>query len=217
MKKSNESNLSEEQTNGKINFINRISIGKKSLLNTAILLVPLLIVTYVMITSMQEIGTDFAKKELLGSKYIKSVRGLFEHVPQYRGMTNLYLNGDMSVKGKLEEKKKQIENAVLVIDETDKELGEKLNVSNEWQSLKKDLLKGVEIKENIQAKTRFNELSGLVEDTYEFIDVIANNSNLTLDPEIETFYLMDLFTQKGPHIIEFMGQARGLGSAILER
>jgi len=207
----------EEKSAVQISLLNKLKISQKSLINTAILIVPLIVVTYVMITSMKEIGSDFAKKELLGSEYIKAIRGLFEYVPQYRGINNVFLNGDNSLRGKLIEKRKQIEDAVDVIDKTNEKLGEELGVTLYWKELKTKISKNIEINENADPQVKFNELSDLIKDIYSMVDEVANNSNLTLDPEIETFYLMDVFTQKAPHLIEFLGQTRGGGSGILER
>jgi len=44
---------------------------------------------------------------------------------------------------------------------------------------------------------------------------VTDNSNLTLDPDVNTFYLMDAALAKQPLLIEMMGQMRGMGNAIL--
>lgn len=45
----------------------------------------------------------------------------------------------------------------------------------------------------------------------------ADNSNLTLDPDIDTFYLMDVMVKKIPESIENVGKLRATGTGIIAR
>ena len=47
----------------------------------------------------------------------------------------------------------------------------------------------------------------------DFITSIADRTNATLDPELETFYLMDVFAVRLPTLAEDAGRARALGPA----
>ncbi|MDH5717383.1 MAG: methyl-accepting chemotaxis protein [Spirochaetia bacterium] len=209
--------LIKESVNEKISLLNRLKISQKSLLNTIILLIPLAVVTYEMISSKKELGIDFAKKELLGVEYIKPIRKLFEHIPQYRGMTSAYLNGDNSFKEKMRDKKKLIQEAVEGVDKINKKLGKELDVYVKWDALRKNILEKIEVKDGDDPAIAIKEFSVLIEEVYSLMGKAGDNSNLTLDPEVATFYLMDLFTVKIPWIMEYMGRARAVGSGILAK
>jgi len=45
------------------------------------------------------------------------------------------------------------------------------------------------------------------------IQNVADSSNLTLDPEIHTYYLMDAVSQKVPQALQFLGDGRDAGIA----
>jgi len=43
---------------------------------------------------------------------------------------------------------------------------------------------------------------------------VADNSNLTLDPDLDTFYLMEAATSTLPTLVEALGQLRGMAAAV---
>ncbi|CAN5264282.1 methyl-accepting chemotaxis protein [soil metagenome] len=49
----------------------------------------------------------------------------------------------------------------------------------------------------------------------ELLSDVADGSNLTLDPDLDSFYLMDTALAKQPMLIERLGQLRGLGNQVL--
>ncbi len=55
----------------------------------------------------------------------------------------------------------------------------------------------------------------LISQLLVLLNDIADYSNLTLDPDVNTFYVMDLAIFKQPQLIEQLGQMRGMGNAVL--
>ncbi|MFX5574573.1 hypothetical protein ABTD77_19225, partial [Acinetobacter baumannii] len=50
---------------------------------------------------------------------------------------------------------------------------------------------------------------------FSLLDDVADNSNLTLDPDVDTYYLMDAAVSKQPLLVESMGQLRGMGNGAI--
>ncbi len=71
------------------------------------------------------------------------------------------------------------------------------------------------IDRNADAMKTFAAHTAYVEAVIELLSDIADGSNLTLDPELESFYLMDSVIFQQPRLIESLGQLRGMGNAIL--
>lgn len=76
--------------------------------------------------------------------------------------------------------------------------------------LKKITEKHVNYTDNI-----FDSYTILIEKMHSLMLVVANNSNLILDPEIETYYLVEFVIKDIPYINEAVGRLRGLGSGAI--
>lgn len=164
--------------------------------------------------SIQKENVDFSSKELLGVEYVKPLRGLLELVPQHRGMTNALLNGDDSFERKIQERRVDIDQAFTTLFEVDNRLGESLDATSdlnklydEWKSLKS-------LSSSLTASQSFARHTEFIDDILQLIIHVGDTSHLILDPELDSFYSMDLVINRLPQLIEFMGQARGLGAGI---
>ncbi len=199
-----------------IALMDRLRYPKKFALIGLLFVFSLGVMTY-MVISEARVSLNFTKKEKLGIEYIYPVRKLLENLQQHRGMTNALLSGDKSFSQKISEKQIQIEEDIKRIVEIDKKYGntlkstEKLNaIKNKWQDLK-DRVSGLKPKESFELHT------ALITDTLSFISHVADTSNLILDPELDSYYLMDLIVSKLPLLTETIGQARGMGAGIAAR
>ena len=54
----------------------------------------------------------------------------------------------------------------------------------------------------------------MIEDTISLITHVGDTSNLTLDPDLDSYYLMNVIVFQGPELSEALAQARGLGGSI---
>jgi hypothetical protein len=91
--------------------------------------------------------------------------------------------------------------------------GAALGTTEEWRAC-------VRIGTDVQAKAvtigaeeSFRLHTAYIERVRDFITSIADRTNATLDPELETFYLMDVFVVRLPALAEDAGRARALGAA----
>jgi len=67
----------------------------------------------------------------------------------------------------------------------------------------------------IPLKDRFQQYTQIIEGQRRLIQLIANRSNLILDREFDSYYMMDLLVNQLPQLIEYIGRARGVGSGII--
>ena len=54
----------------------------------------------------------------------------------------------------------------------------------------------------------------MIADTIALITHVGDASNLTLDPDLDSYYLMNVLIFQGPELSEALAQARGLGVGI---
>jgi len=158
---------------------------------------------------------EFSAKEIVGVEYIKPIRQLLEYIPQHRGMTNAYLKGNKSFEGKILSVRSKIDSLFDAAQEVDEQLGETLDTHTKFSSLRNNWNDLKNSAFNLDAKRSFERHSKLIGDLLALIMHAADTSNLILDPELGSFYAMDLVVNKIPSLIENMGQVRGLGSGII--
>jgi len=197
-------------------LMNQLSCSKKMLFISVAFLVPLMITFYLLIVG-QLAALDVAKKEQTGLQYIVPLRQLIQHFPEHRGMTNAYLSGNAAFKSKLLAKREQINQDILAINEVDKQLGGQLGAAVKWQEIKSVWQRLESDAFNGQAKDIFTRHTQLIASVLELVSLVSDSSGLTMDPELESFYVASSIVNALPQIVENLGQARGMASGLAVR
>ena len=178
-----------------------------------VFLVPLLLLATIELRGLQK-GIDFLEQERLGVRYIAALRPLLEHLPQHRGMTNAYLRGDKAFRDKLLARRKAIAADFAALEALDGELAAALKTEGRVQALRDDWRALEQRAFDMPAAEAFRAHSDLIGRLIGLIAHVADTSNLILDPELDSYYLMDLVVNRLPTLTDAMGQARGLGAGV---
>ncbi len=159
---------------------------------------------------------DFSQKELYGTQLLPSTKDLLLSTQLLRGTTASYLSGNTTAKSKIPELKNRVKEALKNIKENySKTKIQDVNnlaiqIDNDLNSLMNNSL-------SLSPKTCFNKYTKIIQKELDLIVLVGDNSNLILDPELDSFYLMDAVINKLPIILENAGKLRGLGSSILAK
>lgn len=195
-----------------MNVLNRMKLWQKLALMVAVLMVP---TVYLVILLIEEknISINFAEKEMAGIEYLQPVYSLLLHVMEHRGMVYLLQSGDAGTDTRLDEKQQAINTDLERVGVVDSRHGQTLNtreqlaaVRNGWQSLKEQA-QGVSREEN------FDRHTTLINDITALITRVNNTSNLVLDPELDSYYLIDVTVSKIPPLLETLDTLRVRGAA----
>jgi methyl-accepting chemotaxis protein len=65
------------------------------------------------------------------------------------------------------------------------------------------------------ASATFAAHTAYIDAVFALLHDVADKSNLTLDPDVDTFYLMDAAVSKQPMLIEQLARMRGMGNALI--
>ncbi len=194
-------------------LMGRLSYSRKFGLIFVIFLVPLVGLSAMLIKNLDH-STTTLQQEHRGLEYIGAIRGLLEHIPQHRGMTNAYLNGDRTFRQKILDRRRAIEKDFVHLTGIDKRLGQGLHTGNRvqnlrahWRRLEKNALE-------MNARDAFQAHNHLMAEVIDFITLIADNSRLIVDPQLDTYYLMDILVRRLPGFTDTLGRARGLGAGV---
>jgi len=66
-------------------------------------------------------------------------------------------------------------------------------------------------------KQLFARYSELITEILQFMQLAADHSSLILDPELDTYYLIDVLDIQIPYLAESVGRVRGIGSGLLAK
>lgn len=154
---------------------------------------------------------DFTRKERLGVEYNQSLVRLLKSLQHHRGMTYGYLSGAPSFKDAIAAEHSRIEDDIEAIDLISSKYGRLLKIDDKWEAFKKSWKELEYAEHSLSPKEFFDNHTDIIAGIISLISHIGETSNLILDPELPTSYLMDCLTFKCPVIIENIGQARGTG------
>ncbi|WJW75424.1 methyl-accepting chemotaxis protein [Thiohalobacter sp. IOR34] len=194
-------------------LMGRLRYLHKFILIFIVFLLPLVVLTSMLFSSINQ-DVSFVEQERRGVEYLGGLRSLLETLPQHRGMTHAYLNGDSAFEEKILAKRQVIDAAFEELAALDERLGERLDSSSElaalrarWEQLKQRAF-------GMAPAEAFAEHSRLIGELIALIAHVADTSNLILDPELDSYYLMDAVVNRMPTLTDKMGQVRGLASGI---
>ena len=194
-------------------ILNRLSFTWKFALIFALYLVPVFYVAYVALTEHSQ-TIHKTEVERQGLKYMSSLRPLFAHMAQTRGMTNAYLNGKDALKQEIITKRQLVMKELSVLLDTDAQLGAVLKTSNKAKSIQKDWNNVVLNAFSMKPAQAFAAHTAVIDQILEFKGYLMQTSGLMLDPALDSNILAHAVSLHLPLLAETMGKTRGLGAGI---
>jgi methyl-accepting chemotaxis protein len=199
-----------------IRIMSRLRFAWKLGLIGVLFLLPLAGMTYFL---NDKIGADvaFAKAERLGVQQIIPARFFIQAVQDHRGASQLALSGDPKGKEKLVSIAANANARLEALGAVNKTVGVELGTTDLFDGVKKEWLELFANNSKYSAKESYDAHSKLLEDISAYMLATADKSNLMLDPDMDSYYLMDASVARIPEAIDNVGRLRGSGSAILRR
>ena len=191
-----------------------LKVWQKLLVVGVILMLPFGAVTWRMVSSINALGTEFARQESRGLEYYSPLLVLLNDLQEQRGLTSIWLSGDASFKARVDAKREDVEKDVRIVDETDQRLDGALHTRARWTELSDEIRNLASRSANATPSESFELHSRTIEKTIALLTRVGDASNLTLDPDLDSYYLMNIVIFQGPELSEVVAQARALGSRI---
>ncbi len=199
-----------------IALMNSLKYPQKFVLIGLLLLLPLVVV---MRSYLQQVNgfVDFAAKEQLGLQYNQPLARFLQQVQQHSALNLVVLNGNIAFKDALKANEQSIATTVTQMDAVDKQLAAGLDLKDEWPTLKKRWETLLAASPTFSLQDNLDQHIALDNEILGLLNVVGNNSNLILDPDIDTYYLMDSLIIKLPTASENLAQVRSYGLLATER
>ena len=196
-------------------LMSQLQFGGKAVLICLMFLLPLGWLTWSFYSS-KSASIDFSAKELVGVQYNRAIFPVLDLAQQLRrDATSKASSG--AAPATLPDVLVKLKQAQDSLAATDTQLGAQLGTAAPFASVQKAFEQaqatstaGKSMDEVFQAHTQhINALIALLVS-------VTDASNLTLDPDIDSYYLMDASYFRMPDILEATGKLRGMGLGIMK-
>lgn len=190
-----------------IRLLNRFTLPRKFALISCFFALPLFLALFFLYTRIHE-QVRMAHLEIDGVEYLAPLNALHDQIPQAMSLANAYLKKQGFATEHYPTRQSEIDSLFVRLAEVDGKLGEKLQTTQKfrillasWEDLKSQLPKlSPEISDE-----QFQRLMNEVED---LMDQVGDKSTLILDPDLDSYYLMDAILLKLPDSSSIVSRTR---------
>jgi serine phosphatase RsbU (regulator of sigma subunit) len=183
-----------------ISLMNHLKYPQKFALISSIFVIPLSFASYTIFSEIKT-RTDFTNKQLLGTTYLKAQRQLWEEIPQLQSLIQSNSNQNQAEITKI---KSQINASFQSLEKIDNQTGTIFKTTPILNVLKQNWHNFEQNKSNI------NDLNGMISQLIQLKNSVGDESNLILDPDLDTYYLIFTTLVDLPEIQEQLTIAKSL-------
>ena len=196
--------------------LDRLKYPQKFALISLLFILPLGVVMTLLFSEVND-RINFARAEIGGARYLRPLRALQEHAGQGRFLAAAHGDGNTTLRPDLIRKQAQIDEDFVTLEQVEKDLGAGLNTAQKLAALKENwrFLKGQTLGLQAGDVDSLHEKLGI--EIRELMAHVGDSSNLILDPDLDTYYLMDTMLLKLPEGADLLAQVRLLGRGIAQR
>lgn len=198
-----------------IKLMNRLHYKVKLILMGMIVFVVVFTLTFQLVSASLDLK-KFSQKEIYGVEYINPIMNLMIKLQDYRQLTfNAQQNLPVD-KTNINSLKDEISLLIDSIDDKNMEYGQMFGTNQAWATIKSQW-KEIETANKTNNYATLADYSTIIKNIHVLIVTSCDASNLTLDPDIDTYYLMDTYCTKLPRFSEDVALIRLLASDALQK
>ncbi len=196
-------------------LFNQLSIIQKFSLMFVLYLIPITFIGYYVVSEHNK-AIALIRSESEGLKIIHALTPLIINTAKYRGLTHIFLNGDNTVKTRIETLRSRLDQYWKDTEQEIALLGDD-EITRLFQQDKKSWQHLKPINLTLPPSQIFDHHSKIISSLLKLISLIEEKSKLFLDPDLENAFIINIYTRELPALIENIGKARGLGAGILAK
>lgn len=192
-----------------IHLLNRLSFPQKFALISFFFALPLGLVFYFLNVRIQS-QIRMAQLEIQGVDYLTPLNAIHDQLPQAMSLANAYLQKQAFAVEHYPTRQTEMDGLMDMVEEVDKALGVPLQTTkrlrilhSSWDDLKTQLAK-------LTPEISDDQFQKLINDTEEMMSWVGDQSTLILDPDLDSYYLMDAILLKLPESASIVSRTRKL-------
>ncbi|MES2942858.1 MAG: response regulator [Pseudomonadota bacterium] len=193
-------------------LMDRLTYPRKFLLIFLLFALPLGLTLYLLVGEINN-SIRFAEKEIAGAHYLRPLRALQEQVARSRLIAAAYVGGQADQRPELVRAQADIKLALDELDRMDEKLGSELESKAKLGIIKENaafMAGRLLMLPPVDGDTLHRKLQ---DDIGALVAHVGDVSNLILDPDLDSYYLMEAVLLKLPDAADLVLQARLLAQA----
>ncbi|MCL1491495.1 MAG: PAS domain S-box protein [Pseudanabaena sp. Salubria-1] len=206
-----------------IAIMNRLKYPQKFFLISLLFVLPLALVMNLLLSELDS-RIEFTQKEIYGNAYLRPISQLWQYIPQrqlilqnqfYKSLRSINLTAQSEVlqlqTRELDDLQSLIDNEFVSLSNVDKQLGVTIQTGERL----KDLQLSWQDLRDMTGFIGFRNHDLLLEKLAQFRVHVVDSSNLILDPDLDTYYLMDASAVKLPEMQKILNKLMQTSTEIL--
>ncbi|OLP17600.1 hypothetical protein BST81_14845 [Leptolyngbya sp. 'hensonii'] len=178
-----------------IMLMNRLKYPQKFALISCLFILPLGLIMYLLFSEIQS-RVDFARKEIMGNRYLRELRQFSALIPTFQ-LHDQLSNSSTNETRRLEQ---EITQRLQTLEFLDRELGATLLTTKKLQQMRQSWNTLQQNQSNWSRETKAEYYNLIYRRIQDLRAQVGDQSNLILDPDLDTYYLMDTILLKLPDI-----------------
>jgi sigma-B regulation protein RsbU (phosphoserine phosphatase) len=177
--------------------MDRLSYPKKFALISILFALPLAVVMYLLLSEINQ-RIESTYREMLGGRYLRPLRNLHEHAGESHMLGRAYSQGEIALRPDLVRRAGRDRRGYGPLQQVNQELGETLKTASKFsvvmenRKFLKERVLTVKLADQDALHVKF------IADVRSLFSLVGDTSRLILDPDLNTYYLMDSVLLKLP-------------------
>ncbi|MGE0546215.1 MAG: methyl-accepting chemotaxis protein [Kofleriaceae bacterium] len=194
--------------------LNRLRIWQKLFVVGLMFLVPLGVTTFFLLDE-KRIKIDFARQELYGDEYLRPCARLLENAVRHRSLSRRAARGE-ATGTELTDVQRRIDNAIAELNSVQERLGAALSVDERSLALqgkpssahpRSISVSWSTLKSRPDSVAKSDALhDAFITDIASLISYVGDTSKLILDPDLDTYYMMDALLLEQPELHQWISR-----------
>lgn len=168
-------------------------------------------------TAMLNEQIDFVQHEIEGAKYAQPFLDALTAAQLHRGLSLHKEQATADQNARMERASQQLSNALQTLLQLAEQDHHRYITTKQLETLQQTWNQIVNNLAKTPAPERFAQHTEAIQQLLTLGDDLSAESGLILDPEMETYYLIDTVWGKGHHLLESLAEARGLGFGLMSQ
>ncbi len=183
-----------------------------------VVLVPLILSSVNLVSSAND-EMETLRNERQGLRYIQAVRLLVEPLQQHRGLESAYLNGSEDFRARMMSKRPEADRYFAELSGLDTAMAGVFNMEARISAVRKQWhdIKAISPEQDDAIAVSLSSHNDLLASLIDMMGRVASASEITLDPELDSYYLGTVLASNLINLTENMGQARAVGVGIASK
>jgi len=202
-----------------VQLMNRLKYAYKFGIIGLLIVLQASVLIYMLVTELNK-NIDFAIRERVGVQYIQALTNLLNEAQAYRNIHYEFSHGNKSLQVEVLTQQAKVEAALDVVQILDNQAASQMDTSWKLQILRQDWL--ARKQETLQfdagrGQVAFELDSRWINEVTDLMQQVGYESNLAMDSDFDTSYLVDSVLRKLPGLVDALSTAQGLGIQLYDQ